>query len=160
METLIKFNLNGKVTELTIDSNLTLLWVLRDRFGLTGTKYGCGIGLCGACTILLDNEPVRSCSYQIGDVMDKHVVTIEGLSSNGELHPVQRAFIEKDAMQCGYCTPGMIMNATGLLLANPEPTRQEIIEGMEDNFCRCGAHVRIIEAIQSAGQEMKNWNLP
>jgi len=160
METLIKFNLNGKVTELTIDPNLTLLWVLRDRFGLTGTKYGCGIGLCGACTILLDNEPVRSCSYQIGDVMDKHVVTIEGLSSNGELHPVQRAFIEKDAMQCGYCTPGMIMNATGLLLANPEPTRQEIIEGMEDNFCRCGAHVRIIEAIQSAGQEMKNWNLP
>lgn len=160
METLIKFNLNGKETEITIDPNLTLLWVLRDQFGLTGTKYGCGIGLCGACTILLDNEPVRSCSYQVLDVMDKNVVTIEGLSSNGELHPVQKAFIEKDALQCGYCTPGMIMNATGLLLANPEPTRQEIIEGMEDNLCRCGAHVRIIEAIQSAGQEMKNMNLP
>ena len=160
METLIRFNLNGKKTEITIDPNLTLLWVLRDQFGLTGTKYGCGIGLCGACTILLDNEPIRSCSYQVRDVMDKHVVTIEGLSSNGELHPVQKAFIEKDAMQCGYCTPGMIMNATGLLLANPEPTRQEIIEGMEDNLCRCGAHVRIIEAIQSAGQEMKNRNLP
>ena len=160
METLIKFNLNGKETEITIDPNLTLLWVLRDQFGLTGTKYGCGIGLCGACTILLDNEPIRSCSYQVHDVMDKNVVTIEGLSTNGELHPVQKAFIEKDAMQCGYCTPGMIMNATGLLLANPEPTRQEIIEGMEDNLCRCGAHVRIIEAIQSAGQEMKNRNLP
>lgn len=160
METLIKFNLNGKETEITIDPNLTLLWVLRDQFGLTGTKYGCGIGLCGACTILLDNEPVRSCSYQVRDVMDKNVVTIEGLSSNGELHPVQKAFMEKDAMQCGYCTPGMIMNATGLLLANPEPTRQEIIEGMEDNFCRCGAHVRIIEAIQAAGQEMKNRTLP
>jgi len=160
METLIKFNLNGKETEITIDPNLTLLWVLRDQFGLTGTKYGCGIGLCGACTILLDNEPVRSCSYQVRDVMDKNVVTIEGLSSNGELHPVQKAFMEKDAMQCGYCTPGMIMNATGLLLANPEPTRQEIIEGMEDNFCRCGAHVRIIEAIQAAGQEMKNTTLP
>jgi aerobic-type carbon monoxide dehydrogenase small subunit (CoxS/CutS family) len=160
METLIRFNLNGKKTEITIDPNLTLLWVLRDQFGLTGTKYGCGIGLCGACTILLDNEPIRSCSYQVHDVMDKNVVTIEGLSTNGELHPVQKAFIEKDAMQCGYCTPGMIMNATGLLLANPEPTRQEIIEGMEDNLCRCGAHVRIIEAIQSAGQEMKNRNLP
>jgi aerobic-type carbon monoxide dehydrogenase small subunit (CoxS/CutS family) len=160
METLIRFNLNGKKTEITIDPNLTLLWVLRDQFGLTGTKYGCGIGLCGACTILLDNEPIRSCSYQVRDVMDKNVVTIEGLSTNGELHPVQKAFIEKDAMQCGYCTPGMIMNATGLLLANPEPTRQEIIEGMEDNLCRCGAHVRIIEAIQSAGQEMKNRNLP
>jgi len=103
---------------------------------------------------------VRSCSYQVSDVMDKNVVTIEGLSSNGELHPVQKAFMEKDALQCGYCTPGMIMNATGLLLANPEPTRQEIIEGMEDNFCRCGAHVRIIEAIQSAGQEMKKVNMP
>lgn len=160
METLIRFNLNGKKTEITIDPNLTLLWVLRDQFGLTGTKYGCGIGLCGACTILLDNEPIRSCSYQVRDVMDKNVVTIEGLSSNGELHPVQKAFMEKDAMQCGYCTPGMIMNATGLLLANPEPTRQEIIEGMEDNLCRCGAHVRIIEAIQSAGQEMKKVNLP
>jgi len=160
METLIRFNLNGKKTEITIDPNLTLLWVLRDQFGLTGTKYGCGIGLCGACTVLLNNEAVRSCSYQVSDVMDKNVVTIEGLSSNGELHPVQKAFMEKDALQCGYCTPGMIMNATGLLLANPEPTRQEIIEGMEDNFCRCGAHVRIIEAIQSAGQEMKKVNMP
>ncbi len=158
MEKLIRFNLNGKNREITIDPSRTLLWVLRDQFGLTGTKYGCGEGLCGACTILLDNEPVRSCMYQVGDVMDHDVVTIEGLSSGDRLHPVQKAFMEKDALQCGYCTPGMIMNATGLLLSNPEPTRQEIIYAMEDNLCRCGAHIRIIEAIQEASLEMKSKN--
>ena len=155
MEKLIRFNLNGKETELTIDPTLTLLWVLRDQFGLTGTKYGCGIGVCGACTILVDNNAVRSCTYQVSDVMDRKVVTIEGLASNGELHPVQKAFIEKDALQCGYCTPGMIMNAISLLLANPEPTRQEVIDAMQENLCRCGAQIRIIEAIQLAGQDMK-----
>ncbi|MCJ7717951.1 MAG: (2Fe-2S)-binding protein [Anaerolineales bacterium] len=155
MEKLIRFTLNGKKTEITVVPTLTLLWVLRDQFGLTGTKYGCGIGVCGACTILLDNDAVRSCTYQVADVMDRDVVTIEGLSSNGELHPVQKAFMENDALQCGYCTPGMIMNATGLLIANPEPTRQQIINAMEDNLCRCGAHIRIIEAIQQAGKEMK-----
>jgi len=154
-EELISFTLNGKKTEITIDPTLTLLWVLRDQFGLTGTKYGCGIGVCGACTILLDNEAVRSCSLQVGDVSKRKIVTIEGLSSNGELHPVQKAFMEEDALQCGFCTPGMIMNATGLLLSNPEPSREEIIYGMEDNLCRCGAHIRIIEAIQKAGLEMK-----
>lgn len=156
MEKLIRFTLNGNKTEITVDPSLTLMWVLRDQFGLTGTKYGCGIGICGACTILLDNDAVRSCTYQVGDVMDRQVVTIEGLSSNGELHPVQKAFMENDALQCGYCTPGMIMNATGLLIANPEPTRQQIINAMEDNLCRCGAHIRIIEAIQQAGKEMKS----
>ena len=155
MDKLIQFNLNGKETEITIDPTLTLLWVLRDQFGLTGTKYGCGIGICGACTILLDNEAIRSCTLQVSDVANRKIVTIEGLSSNGELHPVQKAFMDKDALQCGFCTPGMIMNATGLLLANPEPTREEIIFGMEDNLCRCGAHIRIIEAIQAAGLEMK-----
>ena len=160
MEKLIRFNLNGKETEITIDPTLTLLWVLRDQFGLTGTKYGCGIGVCGACTILVDNNAVRSCTYQVSDVMDRKVVTIEGLASNGELHPVQKAFIEKDALQCGYCTPGMIMNATSLLLANPEPTRQEVIDAMQENLCRCGAHIRIIEAIQLAGQDMKKVNQP
>jgi len=160
MEKLIRFNLNGKETEITIDPTLTLLWVLRDQFGLTGTKYGCGIGVCGACTILLDNKAIRSCTYQVSDVMDRKVLTIEGLSSNGELHPVQKAFMEKDALQCGYCTPGMIMNAAGLLLDNPEPTRQEVIDAMEDNLCRCGAHIRIIEAIQNAGQDMKKVNQP
>jgi aerobic-type carbon monoxide dehydrogenase small subunit (CoxS/CutS family) len=160
MEKLIRFNLNGKETEITIDPTLKLLWVLRDQFGLTGTKYGCGIGVCGACTILLDNKAIRSCTYQVSDVMDRKVLTIEGLAANGELHPVQKAFMEKDALQCGYCTPGMIMNATGLLLDNPEPNRQEVIDAMEDNLCRCGAHIRIIEAIQRAGQDMKKVNQP
>jgi aerobic-type carbon monoxide dehydrogenase small subunit (CoxS/CutS family) len=152
---LIRFSLNGKEAEITLDPTLNLMWVLRDQFGLTGTKYGCGIGVCGACTILLDKEAFRSCTLQLSDVADRDVVTIEGLATNGELHPVQKAFMENDALQCGYCTPGMIMNATGLLMANPEPTRQEIIYGMEDNLCRCGAHIRIIDAIQSASREMK-----
>ena len=155
MEELIRFELNGKNVEILLDPGLTLLWVLRDQFGLTGTKYGCGIGFCGSCTVLLDNEAVRSCSLAVGDAAGKKVTTIEGLSHNGKLHPLQDAFMKHDALQCGYCTPGMIMNAYGLLLKNPEPTRQEVISGMEDNLCRCGAHVRIIEAIQTAGKEMK-----
>jgi len=155
MEELIRFELNGKNVEILLDPGLTLLWVLRDQFGLTGTKYGCGIGFCGSCTVLLDNEAVRSCSLAVGDAAGKKVTTIEGLSHNGKLHPLQDAFMKHDALQCGYCTPGMIMNAYGLLLKNPEPTRQEVIDGMEDNLCRCGAHVRIVEAIQSAAKEMK-----
>ena len=158
MEKLIRFNLNGKKTEITVDPTLTLMWVLRDQFGLTGTKYGCGIGECGACTVLVDNEAYRSCMLQVGDITDQSIITIEGLSQNGQLHPLQKSFMENDALQCGYCTPGMIMNAYGLLLNNPEPTRQEVIEGMEGNLCRCGAHIRIIEAIQSAGRIMKGGN--
>ena len=155
MEKLIRFKLNGKKTEITVDPTLTLLWVLRDQFGLTGTKYGCGEGHCGSCTVLIENEAYQSCAVQIGDVADQSILTIEGISSNGQLHPLQSAFIEKDALQCGYCTPGMIMNAYALLLNNPQPSRQEVIEAMEGNLCRCGAHIRIIEAIQSAGREMK-----
>lgn len=155
MKETIGFQLNGKKTDLLIDPTSTLLWVLRNHFGLTGTKYGCGMGFCGACTILIDNEPVRSCTIPVGDVKGKNIVTIEGLESDGKLHPVQKAFIEHDAMQCGYCTPGMIMNATGLLLKNPAPTTDQIKEGMEDNLCRCGAHVRIIEAVKTAATEMK-----
>ncbi len=155
MEKLVGFNLNGKKTEITIDPTLSLLWVLRDRFGLIGTKYGCGEGTCGSCTVLIDNVAYRSCTLQVGDIANQSIITIEGLSKNGHLHPLQKSFIDNDALQCGYCTPGMIMNAYGLLLANPEPSRQEVIEGMEDNLCRCGAHIRIITAIQSAGQEMK-----
>jgi aerobic-type carbon monoxide dehydrogenase small subunit (CoxS/CutS family) len=154
MEEIIRFELNGKQTEITVDPDLTLLWVLRYKFGLTGTKYGCGMGFCGACTVLMDREAVRSCMLSISDVADKKIVTIEGLSLNGDLHPVQKAFIKHDALQCGYCTPGMIMNTVGLLLKNPEPSEKEIIEGMEGNLCRCGAHVRIIKAIQTAGIEM------
>jgi aerobic-type carbon monoxide dehydrogenase small subunit (CoxS/CutS family) len=155
MEETIRFELNGKKTEVLLDPKLTLLWVLRNQFGLTGTKYCCGMGFCGACTILLNNEAVRSCMLPVSDVAGKKIITIEGLARNGDLHPVQKAFIENDALQCGYCTPGMIMNAVGLLLKNPQPTQKEIIEGMEDNLCRCGAHVRIIKAIQTAGKEMK-----
>ena len=155
MEEKISFQLNGKRTEAMIDPTQTLLWVLRNHFGLTGTKFGCGMGFCGACTVLIDNEPVRSCQLSVKEVSGKKVVTIEGLGSKTKLHPVQKAFIEHDALQCGYCTPGMIMNATGLLLKNPSPTTEEIKTGMENNFCRCGAHVRIIEAVQTASKEMK-----
>lgn len=155
MEETISFQLNGKRADVVIDPTHTLLWVLRNHFGLTGTKFGCGMGFCGSCTILIDNEAVRSCTVPVGDIKGKDVVTIEGLASGDELHPVQKAFIEHDALQCGYCTPGMIMNATGLLLKNPSPTPDEIRAGMEDNLCRCGAHVRIIEAVQTASSEMK-----
>jgi aerobic-type carbon monoxide dehydrogenase small subunit (CoxS/CutS family) len=155
MEETIKFQLNGKKTEALIDPTQTLLWVLRNHFGLTGTKFGCGMGFCGSCTVLIDNEPVRSCQLSVGDVAGKNVVTIEGLAVNGVLQPVQKAFIEHDAMQCGFCTPGMIMNATGLLLKNPKPSIKEVTDGMENNLCRCGAHVRIIEAVLTASKEMK-----
>ena len=121
MEEIIRFELNGKQTEITVDPDLTLLWVLRYKFGLTG--------FCGACTVLMDREAVRSCMLSISDVADKKIVTIEGLSLNGDLHPVQKAFIKHDALQCGYCTPGMIMNTVGLLLKNPEPSEKEIFAG-------------------------------
>jgi carbon-monoxide dehydrogenase small subunit len=159
MEETIRFSLNGKKTEIKIDPTQTLLWVLRNQLGLTGTKYGCGMGFCGACTVLLDKEPVRSCMLPVGDIAGKELITIEGLGTKGKLHPVQKAFVDHDALQCGYCTPGMIMTATGFLLKNPSPTRQEIIEGMEDNLCRCGAHIRIIDAIQTAADEMKGGKL-
>jgi len=155
MEETIKFQLNGKPTEAQIDPTQTLLWVLRNHFGLTGTKFGCGIGFCGSCTILIDDEPVRSCQLSVGDVAGKKVVTVEGLATNGKLHPVQKAFVEHDALQCGFCTPGMIMNATGLLKKNPAPSVQQVKEGMENNLCRCGAHVRIVEAVLTASKEMK-----
>jgi aerobic-type carbon monoxide dehydrogenase small subunit (CoxS/CutS family) len=155
MEETISFQLNGKKTKVLIDSGQTLLWVLRNHFGLTGTKFGCGVGFCGSCTVLIDKEPARSCTLSVGDVAGKKVVTIEGLATNGKLHPVQKAFVEHDALQCGYCTPGMIMSATGLLLKNPAPSTQEIKDGLENNLCRCGAHVRIIEAVHTAAKEMK-----
>ena len=155
MEKTISFVLNGKKTDLLIDPTSTLLWVLRNQLGLTGTKYGCGMGFCGACTVLIDNEAVRSCTLPVGDVAGKKVVTIEGLAKSGKLHPVQQAFVDHDALQCGYCTPGMIMNATALLLKNPKPSQEDIIKGMEDNLCRCGAHIRIIEAVKTAATVMQ-----
>jgi len=155
MEQSISFQLNGKKTSSMLDPTNTLLWVLRDHFGLTGTKYGCGVGFCGSCTVLIDNEPVRSCQVSVGEIAGKKVVTIEGLSDKEKLHPVQKAFVEHDALQCGFCTSGMIMNAAGLLIKNPNPSTEEIKAGMEDNLCRCGAHVRIIEAVKTASREMK-----
>jgi carbon-monoxide dehydrogenase small subunit len=151
----ISFTLNGTPTDLAVDGERMLLWVLRADLGLTGTKYGCGIGVCGACTIIVDDRPVRSCQIPVKAVAGKKVVTIEGLAKDGKLNPVQEAFAKHDGLQCGFCTPGMIMNAYALLLKNPDATREEIIEGMDYNLCRCGAHVRIVEAIEAAASEMK-----
>jgi carbon-monoxide dehydrogenase small subunit len=151
----IKFELNGEATKLKIDPNTILMWAIRNDLDLTGTKFGCGLGFCGSCTVILDGEPVRSCMLPVGEAEGKKILTIEGLEKDGKLHPLQEAFIEKDAQQCGYCTPGMIMNAYGLLMKNPEPSRQEVIDAMEDNLCRCSAYPQIIEAIQLAGKKMK-----
>jgi len=151
----IHFEVNLKPVKISTDPDNLLMWVLRNELGLTGTKFGCGVGACGSCTVLLDNEPVRSCIVPVGEVAGKKVLTIEGLAKNGTLHPIQKAFMTNDALQCGYCTPGMIMNAYGLLLKNPEPSRSEIIDGMEDNLCRCGTYGRVIKAIQQAGKKMK-----
>ena len=150
----IGFNLNGKPVSLEVDPSRALLWVLRSDLGLTGTKYGCGEGLCGACTVLVGRKAVRSCTLEMKDVSGKNVTTIEGLEKNGKLHPLQKAFVDQDALQCGYCTPGMIMNAYGLLLNTPHASRRQIIENMEGNLCRCGAHKRIVQAIEDAEKEM------
>jgi aerobic-type carbon monoxide dehydrogenase small subunit (CoxS/CutS family) len=155
MDEKIKFKLNGKATEITTDPNQTLLWVLRNQLGLTGTKYGCGTGFCGACTVLINREATRSCMLPVSDIAGKEVITIEGLARGGKLHPVQKAFVEHDALQCGYCTPGMIMTAAGMLIKNPALTRQEIVNGLEQNLCRCGAHPRILDAVETAAKEMK-----
>lgn len=159
MSTTIRFTLNGQLKSVTKDRERMLLWVLRTDFDLTGPKFGCGKGYCGSCTVLVDDKAVRSCQTPVKDVDGKEVLTIEGLSKNGKLHPLQEAFIKYDALQCGYCTPGMILNAYSLLVKNPTPTRQDILDGMEDNLCRCGAHTRIIQAIQAAAQEMKGGRL-
>jgi aerobic-type carbon monoxide dehydrogenase small subunit (CoxS/CutS family) len=151
----ISFKLNDKPVSVKTDGDRTLLWVLRTDLNLTGTKYSCGEGHCGGCTVLVNQHPVRSCLLKLKDVADKDVVTIEGLAKDGKLHPVQKAFMEHDGLQCGFCTPGMVLTAVGLLKSNPQPSRDEIIRGLENNFCRCGTHVRIIEAVQSAAAEMK-----
>lgn len=155
MEESIVFDLNNQRKEIKVDPDRTLLWILRNDLTLTGTKYGCGMGHCGCCTVLINNKPVRSCMVTADFVKGKKVITVEGLGSEENLHPVQQAFIDNDALQCGYCTPGMILTATGLLLENPEPSRSEIIDAMEENFCRCGTYTRIIDAIESASKEMK-----
>ena len=143
-------NVNGKKMTVDVDATASLLTVLRNDLHLTGSKYGCGEGQCGACTVLLDGQPVRSCITQVSRAIGRQITTIEGLGRAGQLHPLQEAFIKADAMQCAYCTAGMIMSAAGLLKQNAKPTRDEIIEGMNGNICRCGTYQRIIEAIQIA----------
>jgi aerobic-type carbon monoxide dehydrogenase small subunit (CoxS/CutS family) len=151
----IAFKLNDKPVKLDVDGERALLWVLRTDLGLTGTKFGCGEGHCGSCTVLVNKVAVRSCLLKVKNVKDKEVVTIEGLEKGGKLHPVQKAFVQHDALQCAFCTPGMIMTGVAMLTTNPQPTREQIIRGLENNFCRCGAHTRIIDAIQSAATEMR-----
>jgi aerobic-type carbon monoxide dehydrogenase small subunit (CoxS/CutS family) len=145
----ISFTLNGKPTKLNVEGDRKLLWVLRTDLGLTGTKYGCGLGLCGACTVVVDKTAVRSCTMPIRDVQGKRVTTIEGLAQGDKLHPLQKAFADYGAVQCGFCTPGMLMNAYALLLKYPKLTRDQILMGMENNLCRCAAHKRIVQAIES-----------
>ena len=154
MKQTISFKLNGESVSVNVNGDESLLTVIRTYLDKTGTKYGCGIGECGACTVLMDNEAIRSCMIYAEDLEGKEIITIEGLASKEDLHPIQKAFVTIDALQCGFCTPGMIMNALGLLLSNPNPTRGEIINGMEENLCRCGSYNRIIEAIQLAAEAM------
>jgi len=151
----INFKLNRKPMQWKGDGERKLLWVLRSDLRLTGPKYGCGEGLCGACTVLINNKASRSCQVPVKEIKGKEVITIEGLVRDGKLHPLQKAFVDHNALQCGFCTSGMILNAYSLLLEKPTLTEAEIIEGMNDNLCRCGAHIRIIQAIQSAALEMK-----
>jgi aerobic-type carbon monoxide dehydrogenase small subunit (CoxS/CutS family) len=144
----IRFRLNGRATTLETDGDRKLLWVLRTDLGLTGAKLGCGEGICGACTVVVNGAAVRSCSVPVSSVDGAEVITIEGLATVGKLHPLQQAFVDHGAFQCGYCTPGMIMNAVAVLRANPKASRETILKGMEDNLCRCGAHQRIVAAIE------------
>ena len=143
-------NVNGKKMTTDVDSATSLLSVLRNDLNLTGSKSGCGEGQCGACTVLLDGQPIRSCITQVGRAAGKEITTIEGLEKDGRLHPLQEAFIKADAMQCAYCTSGMIMSGAALLSKNPRPNKDEIVSGMNGNICRCGTYQRIIDAIQIA----------
>ncbi len=154
MEETIQFKLNGKQTKLTVDGERKLLWVLRTDLETTGPKYGCGEGICGACTVLIDGTAARSCQTSVKEVKGRDVVTIEGLAAEGALHPLQKAFMEHDGFQCGYCTSGMILTAYSFLKQVPHATHDQIIQGMDDNLCRCGAHKRIAAAIEKAAKEM------
>jgi len=146
-------NINNKTYTLDLSEDTSLLWVLREHLGLTGTKYGCGIALCGSCTIHIDDKPVRACSLRLSGLnKDQKITTIEGLSENGD-HPVQEAWVEAQAPQCGYCQSGQIMQAVALLAENPNPTREEIKAYMNGNLCRCGTYLRIVKAIEIAAEK-------
>jgi aerobic-type carbon monoxide dehydrogenase small subunit (CoxS/CutS family) len=155
MEQTIHFTLNNRPVSVKTDGDRALLWVLRTDLEMTGTKYGCGHSQCGACTVIINNEAIRSCQYAIKNVSGKEVLTIEGLAKDERLHPLQKAFIEHGAVQCGFCTPGMILKGYSLLLKNPKPNRAEIIQSMDQHLCRCGTYSRVIDAIQTAAAELK-----
>lgn len=148
----IRFRLNGKPVTLNTEDERSLLWVLRTDLELTGTKYGCGDGLCGACTVAVDGEAARSCQLTLAGIEGKHVITIEGLEKDGKLHPLQQAFIDHGALQCGFCTSGMIMNAYALLQSDRKPSADKIASEMDANLCRCGAHNRIVAAIEEVSR--------
>lgn len=154
MAQVTKLNVNGSARTIDADADISLLSVLRDQLDLTGSKYGCGEGQCGACTVLIDGSPRRSCITPVGAVGQKQITTIEGLAQGDRLHPLQEAFLEEAAMQCAYCTSGMIMTAASLLHANPNPSAAEISHSMEGNICRCGTHPRIVAAIQKAAKAL------
>jgi len=149
---LLEMIVNGRTHEIDADPERELLYVLRDAIGLTGSKYGCGEGQCGACSVLVDGKHRFSCVTPVGEVAGKEVTTVEGLEQNGRLHPLQQAFLEEDAFQCGYCTPGMLMSALALLRTNANPSTDEIVSSMENNICRCGTYPRIVAAIQRAAR--------
>jgi aerobic-type carbon monoxide dehydrogenase small subunit (CoxS/CutS family) len=155
MNVTVQFTLNGKAQRLSTESRRTLLEVLREDLDLTGTKYGCGEGQCRACTVLIDGNPVRSCLTDITEAEGRNVQTIEGLAGEGGLHPVQEAFVAADAMQCGYCVPGMILTTVALLKRNPSPDRAQIVEALNGNICRCCGYVNLIEAAERAAQSGK-----
>jgi carbon-monoxide dehydrogenase small subunit len=155
MGKLVKLNVNGEEYALDIQANRTLLEVIRGELGLTGAKYGCGTGECGACTVLADGKPIPSCLTLAIAAEGKRIVTIEGISQNGKLHPIQEALVSKGAIQCGYCTPGLVMIAKSLLDQNPNPTHEEIKQYIKGNLCRCTGYTKIVEAIASAAQKMR-----
>ena|SRR5579862_1346396 len=151
----VTLDVNGVKRQVSADPETSLLEVLRNDLGLTGTKYGCGESQCGACTVLLGGKPVHSCVTSLEDAAGKPILTIESLEKNGQLHPLQQAFLDEGAMQCGYCVPGMIMAAYGLLRSNPKPTDAEILDHMQGNICRCGGYPRMLSAIQSVARGKK-----
>jgi aerobic-type carbon monoxide dehydrogenase small subunit (CoxS/CutS family) len=155
MPNIKKLRINGRGVDIDAEEDRSLLDLLREDLGLTGAKYGCGEGRCGACTVLLDGAPARSCVTTLKAAAVAEITTIEGLEQDGKLHPVQQAFLDAGAMQCGYCTCGMIMSAVGLLRKNPDPTRDEVIEQMNGNICRCGTYPRIISALSNAARALK-----
>jgi carbon-monoxide dehydrogenase small subunit len=149
------FKINGRSYEAIITPNMTLSELLREKLDLTGTKYACGVGECGSCTVLVDGKPTLSCSTLAIAVRNKDILTIEGLAKGTELHPIQQAFIDTGAMQCGFCSPGMIMMSKALLEENPKPTREEVKEGLGGNLCRCTGYVKIIDAVMAAAETMR-----